>query len=164
MDYVKIPQNVRVKDKLIGPLSLFQIIAIAAGGGISYTLFAIVQKSLGYVPTVAHLFIWIPLIVISAFAVIRINDIPLTRYSLLMIELMSKPRKRVWQPRKGILAVASGAHILTSQKKKKKGEEKEAPVQKKSEVRLDELSVILDREGEKSPALQSVERSSTVPL
>ncbi|MBT3835557.1 hypothetical protein HOF56_04925 [Candidatus Peribacteria bacterium] len=144
MEYVKIPQDIRVKDKLIGPLSLIQIIVIGAGGGISYVLFASAKKAAGTVPIAMHAVIWLPLIFAVAFAVIRINDISLFRYCLLMLEMMSKPRRRVWQPRKGIDMVS---RFSTPKKKKgKKGEdeiEEEKPMNK-SEVKLDELSVILD--------------------
>ena len=114
MDYVKIPQNVRVQDKLIGPLGLKQIILIAVGGGFSYTLFAMMNKTYGYVPPVAHAFIWWPGILAAAFAVVRINDITLFRYCLLTIEMMSKPRQRVWQPRHGLII-----NIQTRPSKKK---------------------------------------------
>ena len=146
MDYVKIPQNVRVEDKIIGPLSLKQIIIIAIGGGLSYVLFTMIQKSMGTVPSVAHLFIWIPAIITTAFAVVRVNDIPLTRYFLLILEGMSKPRVRVWQPRTGVLTLPTRASI--TKKKKKNVEEKEVKKEVKSDVRLEELSIVLDREGQ----------------
>jgi hypothetical protein len=153
MDYVKIPQNVRVEDKLIGPLSLKQIIVVALGGGVSYALFAMVKKMYGSVPMVAHAFVWIPLILCLAFALVRINDISLMRYVLLSFELMVKPRKRVWQPRRGLnilpRAVAEG-----KKSKKKQKEEEEALVQEKAaslaakNFRLGDLSVLLDRGGQ----------------
>lgn len=146
MDYVKIPQNVRVEDKLIGPLSLRQIIIVAAGGGVSYTLFAGISKTYGSVPIFAHVFIWIPLALCAAIALVKINDISLTRYAFLVFELMVKPRKRVWQPRRGLNVVPKAT---TSRKKKKKEEDEEKPgeADQKSEFRLEELSVVLDREG-----------------
>lgn len=155
MDYVKIPQNVRVEDKLIGPLSLKQIIIIAIGGGVSYVIFTAVQKSAGTVPTAAHLFIWIPLIITSAFAVVRVNDIPLTRYFLLVLESMSKPRVRVWQPRKGILVLPMTT-TKTKKKKKRKNEDEEVEKKvEKSNVRLEDLSVLLDSEGHRNDQKKS---------
>lgn len=153
MDYVKIPQNVRVEDKLIGPLSLRQIIIIAVGGGTSYVLFAGISKTYGSVPIFAHVFIWIPLALCAAIALVKINDIPLTRYAFLVFELMVKPRKRVWQPRRG-LDVLPRATTSRMSRKKKKAEEEAASAEataareEKSEFRLEELSVVLDREGE----------------
>jgi hypothetical protein len=153
MDYVKIPQNVRVEDKLIGPFSLKQIILIAVGGGFSYSLFAMLSKTYGAVPVIAHALIWWPAILSVAFSLIRINDISLFRYVLLMIEMMSKPRKRVWQPRQGITI-----NVQTRPtKKKEKNDKKNVEEEKKSAIRLEDLSVILDQEGKSDNS-----KSSTV--
>lgn len=137
----------RVEDKLIGPLSLRQIIIIAIGGGTSYVLLTMVKESMGTVPTAAHLFIWIPAIIMTAFAIVRVNDIPLTRYFLLILEGMSKPKIRVWRPRKGVSTLAMRVGT-TKKKKKKKGEEEIVENEKGSDVRLEELSVLLDQEGQ----------------
>ncbi|HLD08229.1 MAG TPA: PrgI family protein [Candidatus Peribacterales bacterium] len=153
MDYVKIPQNVRVEDKLIGPLSLRQIIMIALGGGTSYALFGMISKAYGSIPLVAHVFIWWPLILCAAFAVVRINDIPLTRYSLLAFELMIKPRRRVFQPRRGLSTVSRDG--ATSKKSKKIPEEKPVAA-KKNALRIGDLSALLDQGSEgKDVPLQS---------
>ena len=145
MDYVKIPQNVKVEDKLIGPLSLRQIGMIAAGGGLSYTLYAAVSKTYGSVPALMHAIIWWPAIFAAAFAMVRINDISLFRYCLLIIETMSKPRQRVWQPRRGIMVVQTSTVSTKKKKKKKEDVQEEEVPEPKSDVRLEELSVILDR-------------------
>jgi len=147
MDYVKIPQNIRVEDKLIGPLSLRQIIMIAIGGGVSYTLFAMLSKTYGQVPPVAHVFIWLPLVLCAAFALVKINDISLMRYSLLTFELMVKPRRRVFQPRRGLNIVPKPTAPKPG-KKSKEENMKKAP--EKGAVLIDDLSALLDRGGEAS--------------
>lgn len=150
MDYVKIPQNVRVEDKLIGPLSLKQIIMIAIGGGFSYALFALTQKTYGYVSPGLQPLIWGPAVVTAAFALIKINDISLFRYCLLIGEMLSKPRKRVWQPRQGI-----SINIQTRPSKKKEDEKAvsgERSAVSKSEqkavsnVRLDDINLMLEND------------------
>lgn len=142
MDYVKIPQNIRIEDKLIGPLSLRQLIMIAAGGGVSYTLYAMMNKAYGAVPPAAHLFIWLPLIFFAAIALVRINDISLTRYALLTFELMVKPRRRVFQPRRGLDILP---RAVTSKKGKKEQDEDVKAVAKKPEVKIKDLSALMDR-------------------
>lgn len=142
MDYVKIPQNIRIEDKLIGPLSLRQIIIVALGGGVSYTLFAMLNKTYGAVPQAAHLVIWLPLIFCAAIALIKINDITLTRYALLTFELMVKPRRRVFQPRRGLDILP---RATTSKKGKKEHEEEAKAAVKKPEVKIKDLSALLDR-------------------
>ena len=153
MQDIKIPQNVQVEDKLIGPLSLKQIILIASGGGISYTLFGSIQKSVGFVPPAAHAVIWLPAIFAVAFAMIKINDITLFRYVLLIIEKVSKPTQRTWQPRQGLVINFQTKPPKESKKDKKKKEE-EATAAGQSEqvddgngIRLQELSVLLDQKG-----------------
>ena len=147
MDYVKIPQNIRIEDKLIGPLSLRQIIMIAIGGGVSYALFAMLSKTYGQVPPVAHAFIWLPLIFCAAFALVKINDISLMRYSLLTFELMVKPRRRVFQPRRGLSIVSK---ITAPKPGKKSKEENMEKIPEKKAVLIGDLSALLDREGEAS--------------
>ena len=145
MDYVKIPQNIRIEDKLIGPLSLRQIIIMAMGGGVSYSLFAMVSKTYGHVPPAAHVFVWLPLILCTAFSLIRINDISLTRYSLLVFELMVKPRRRVFQPRRGLNTIPK-AVMAKAGKKSKEGDMEIAPKEKPA-LLIEDLSAILDRDG-----------------
>lgn len=146
MDYVKIPQNVRIEDKLVGPLSLRQIIIIAIGGGTSYALYAMVEKSVGYFPTYAHAVVWWPAIILTALSVVRINDISLTRYVLLIMESSIKPSVRVWQPRKGTSSLAPKM-VQKKSKKSASNEEVDEKKEKKSDVRLQDLSIILDQEG-----------------
>jgi hypothetical protein len=147
MDYVKIPQNVQIEDKLIGPLSLRQIIIIAIGGGMSYAFYAVIEKSMGVVPIYAHALIWWPAIILTAIAVVRINDISLTRYMLLILESSLKPKIRIWQPRKGVLSLPPKVTEKKAKKKAKGEDSSDAVKNKKSDVRLEELSVLLDREG-----------------
>lgn len=145
MDYVKIPQNIRIEDKLIGPLSLRQIIIIAIGGGVSYTFYAMASKTYGQVPAAAHVFIWLPLILCAAFSLVKINDISLMRYALLTFELMVKPRRRVFQPRRGLNTVPKSA--MQKQGKKSKEDALELVPEKKAALFIGDLSALLDRGG-----------------
>lgn len=155
MQNVKIPQNIQIEDKLIGPLSIRQIIIVGIGLGTSYTLVSAVKKSAGTIPYTAHVYIWLPAIIAIAFAMVKINDISLFRYCLLMVEMMLKPRRRVWRPREGLfINVLTHAALEREERamvKATKKSEKMALVEAKTTPRLDELSVILDREG-RAPA------------
>ena len=101
-DPVKIPQNVQIEDRIIGPLSLRQIIIIALGGGFSYMVYSGVQKSAGHVGIPLTVLIWLPALIAAAFAMVQINDLSLTRIVFLLLERMQKPGKRTWAPREGI--------------------------------------------------------------
>ena len=165
MDYVKIPQNVQIEDKLIGPLSIRQIALIAVGGGTSYALFSGLQKTYGAVPGIAHAFIWLPAIIFIAFAVVKIHDISLFRYVLLILETLSKPRRRVWRPRSGIsIEIESPIALAKYEKQKQKEaqskEKNKEAHEKKSDIRIEELSTILDRGSDSAKRPNALEAES----
>ncbi len=128
---VKIPQNVYVEDRIIGPITLKQLIIVGIGSGFSYAIYATVAK---VVPMSVPLTIilWSPAMVAAAFAFIKINDLSLFNIILLTVEHMSKPTTRVWCAHPGITI-----NIVTRPQK-----EKERPVQQgpAANVRLDEIA------------------------
>ncbi len=98
---VKIPQNVYVEDRIIGPVTLKQLGITGIGAGISYVLYAMATKS-GFtgVPTIA--ICWSPTLVAAMFAFMKINDLSLLQIILLTIENMNKPNIRYWSPHSGL--------------------------------------------------------------
>jgi hypothetical protein len=101
----KIPQNVGLEDKIVGPLTLRQLIMLAVGFGISYVLFAILSK-LYELNFIEYGVIALPGLLAVAFALIKINDIPLLKYLFLFLEFSIKPKKRVWDHR-GISSIVA---------------------------------------------------------
>lgn len=98
---VKIPQNVYVEDRIIGPVTLRQIMITGAGAGISYLLYSAFIRS-GLTELAFQILAWVPALIGAAFAFLRINDLSLFRIILLMIESMNKPHTRTWVPHAGI--------------------------------------------------------------
>ena len=41
----KVPQNVQMADKIVGPLTLRHMIILGAGGGLAYLVFTILSKN-----------------------------------------------------------------------------------------------------------------------
>ncbi len=155
IDAVKIPQNVQVEDKVVGPLSLRQLIIMLVGGGFSYMIYALAQKSLGTVNIPLTILIWIPALLATAFAVVNINDLSLLRICFLLLEKTQKPSLRTWGPRSGISIT-----IRTSAKKLEedtKNMHATAPEQT-AEQQIRELSRVVDRA---SPAI--AEKNSLAP-
>ena len=142
IDHVKIPQDIHVEDKIIGPLSLRQVGLVAAGGGVSYALFATLQKSVGYVPIVAHAFIWLPLLICGAYALVRINNLSLFRLTLLVIEQQVKPRQRPWVTRRGLSVLG----LVPERKKKEEPKKDEKNKTKEKAVSIEDLAGVLDTE------------------
>lgn len=158
---VKIPQNVYIEDRIVGPLTLRQIIIVAIGGGFSYVLWAWISKAYGVVSLPITVMVWLPCVVSIAFAFVKVNDLSMMRLCLLFMERINKPPRRTWAPRRGITV-----NIRTFN----------APVAAKSkgnktvqaESKLAELSTILDarnahaaetNEEEPTESLRPVRRS-----
>ncbi|HLD64065.1 MAG TPA: PrgI family protein [Candidatus Peribacteraceae bacterium] len=100
IDPVKIPANVQVEEKIVGPVGLRQLFLLLGSGGFSYLIFSIMQKS--GAPGTVQFFAWIPLVIGAAFAFVTVNDISLLKLIFLQIEKWDKPARRTFGPRRGI--------------------------------------------------------------
>jgi hypothetical protein len=140
MSQYKIPQDVGIADKIVGPLTLRQLIIIAVGGGVSYVLFAVAGK-LYELNILEYIVIALPALISLAAAFIKINNIPFTKFVLLSLEYAIKPKKRLWN-HSGISAIVAPNLVET----KTEAEFATAETTKKN-VNLDELSRILDSGG-----------------
>lgn len=91
----KIPQNIAAEDKLIGPLSLRQLIIVSVGGGLAYMIYMTMVRA--GAPTVVYL---PPIIIISlltvAIAFFKKDNLTFTRMVLLLLEMTINPPKRIW--------------------------------------------------------------------
>ena len=139
----KIPQNIGIEDKIVGPLTLRQLIILAVGGGISYVLFATLSK-LYELNIIEYTIIALPALLAVAAALLKINDIPLTKFALLTAEFSIKPKKRYWDHR----AIVPIINPDLTEKKRKLVKQDDINVQgKKKSVNLSKLSNILDSGG-----------------
>lgn len=95
----KVPQDVLRPDKIVGFLTLRQLIIVALGGGVAYSLYIILSKQY-------FVEVWMPpvlfiALVTMAFAFIRFHEIPFEKLVLVFIEYKFRPRGRTWQKMKG---------------------------------------------------------------
>lgn len=155
IDPVKIPQNVQIEDKIVGPLTLRQIIIMALGGGFSYMIYAAVQRSVGHVSIPVTIAIWVPAVIAAAFALVNINDLSLLRICFLLLERMIKPSQRTWSPRTGI--------SITIRTSPKPEEKPTAQAQQKGthEEQIAELTRVIDRT---APAVPEVATTVETPV
>ncbi len=90
----KIPQNVQIEDKIVGPLTLKQLITLGIGGGISYAIYVSLAKSYyietWLIPTL------IPTIITLLVTFVKINGINFGKWCFLMVEFMAIPKKRTF--------------------------------------------------------------------
>ena len=144
----KVPQNVQMEDKIVGPLTLKQLIICAVGGGISYFIYVSMAKM--YVLQVWLPFTAVPAILTLAIAFVRINDLPFYKYVLLRIENALMPQKRSFQ--KGS-AETRQSILSTTNAQTKEQKQNEKKITKKSKIveeklkDIDSITKILDSQG-----------------
>lgn len=134
---VKIPQNVYVEDRIVGPVTLRQLIILLATGGFSYAIWTAAKSQLGASSVPLTIVCWIPFMIGVFFAFVRIQGISLMRFILLMVEKMDKPAVRLWTPRRGI---SINFQYFSGVEEKKK-----QVVTQPHREKLEELSALLDK-------------------
>ena len=121
----KVPQNVQRADRIIGPVTLKQLIVLMITGGFSYVMFTQLNK-MYYMNQLQQMLIWLPLAIGAAFAFIKIRGIPLFKFCLLTLEqTIFLPSKRFWQ------TSANSYVSMTQSETKKKKQDAVAPETKK---------------------------------
>ncbi len=90
----KIPQNVQVEDKIVGPLTLRQLIYAGIGGGITYVLY-------NYFGSRYYLGVWVVLPLSSAILTLMSiffhpNGITFGKWCMLTVEYFLMPNKRTF--------------------------------------------------------------------
>lgn len=140
----KVPQNVRREDKIVGPLTLKQMIICAIGGSIAYAIYI----------SLAPYYIWItwlpPVAIVTiitiAFAFVRPLDLSFTKWILLWIEFSLLPQKRSW--RKSSAEIQIPLESKSRQQKKSKKEQEAEHIEEKQE-KMRGLQKFLEAENEK---------------
>ncbi len=152
---IKIPQNVYIEDRIVGPLTLRQTIICAIGGGFSYALFASISKTYGSIALPLQILVWVPAAISFIFAFVRINDLSMMRLCLLFLERLNKSPTRVWTPRRGIIINVRTFHTVAENTNRSKMSEF---IEKKTE-KIDEISTMLDQQvvKEKAPELSEMD-------
>lgn len=92
----KVPQNIDMEDKIVGPFTMKQFVYLLIGAFIIYGIYNYLSK--GY-DNFMPLFIIISLpigLIIFAFVFIKINDRPFEQFIVSLIQFMRTPKKRIW--------------------------------------------------------------------
>lgn len=90
MSQYKVPQNVDMQDKIVGPLTMFQFLYLLAGGMIFYSTFKAGQ-------TVLMILVGIPAALVGlAFAFVKVNDQPFNKFVVSFAFFLTHPKSRVW--------------------------------------------------------------------
>ena len=134
----KVPQNIDLEDKIVGPFTMKQFIYLLASGGIVYGWWNYLSKS--YVDfIVAFLILAIPVGMLGvALALIKVNDRPFEYFLLNVFKFIFTPKRRVWQE-----GFKSEPVIVSTP-----GDEVKAPTVVKDTRSLDDLSRGLEKQSE----------------
>lgn len=97
----KIPQDVQIEDKIVGPLTMKQLGICAAGGTITYFFYTTLAKN--YYWEVWILPVGFTALLTLSVAFITIGNVSFTRFILLLVEHGLKPRKRLWKKGNGVI-------------------------------------------------------------
>lgn len=140
----KVPQDVLRPDKIVGFLTLRQLIIVAFGAGIAYSLYIILSKQ--YL-----LEIWLPPVafvslVTAAFAFVRFHDLQFEKLILVFIEYKFRPRARTWQKMMGDTVLSVLAPVPGSQKMKSRGAAEITPQERRK--KLEEINKLIQSKNE----------------
>lgn len=144
IDPVKIPQNVYIEDRIVGPLTLRQTLIMAGGGGFSYALYGSISKAYGSVSLPIAILVWIPCAICVVFALVKINDLSLAKICFLLLERFHKPAVRTWVPRRGI-SINIRTQVLKEDKEKLVEHQQEVAKGAETKEKIKQLSSILDQ-------------------
>lgn len=138
----KIPQNIGIEDKIVGPFSLRQLMIVGAGVGISYTIF-IISSRLYELNLPEYFVLSLPAIFALMIAMVKIHNVRFGKYILLTLEFAFKPKRRMWDHRGISALVAPDLRDKSAQQKP----QSTAIVEPKKKINLDDLSSVLDSSG-----------------
>jgi len=148
----KIPQNVQIEDKIVGPLTLRQLIYLAVGGGIAYVIYTILATK--YYIEIWGIFV-IPIVLLTlAITFVKIKGIPFAKWILLIIEYYKNPRTRTF-----VMGAGDIYQATIFAKNDKKSNTKEAQKTKvltseETIKKINALSKVLDSYSNNTPNTQ----------
>jgi PrgI family protein len=136
----KVPQDVQRADRIVGPLTLRQLIICGIGFSIAYGIYTVLGRDYELITAI------IPVIVIAlvtiVFAFVKPINLTFEKYILFLIESFILPRKRYWIKGTGDPSRLSYTPPKSAKKKLGKSIKKS---ELKKEKSISELTDILDR-------------------
>lgn len=139
----KVPQNVQMADKIVGPLTLKHMIIIGAGGGLAYLVYTILAREYFWevwLPPVAVIVIFTLLI-----AFVKIYNVSFGKFIILFLENHMIPRNRIWT--KSSAEVFGLDPIQSKQTLKKPKDKDKAKRATETMKKLDDITKLLDSYG-----------------
>jgi len=136
----KVPQNVQMADKIVGPLTLRHMIIIGSGGGLAYLVYVILAQN--YYWEVWLFPVAFIVIVTLLIAFVKIYNLSFGKFAILFMEYLFLPRKRQWT--KSSAEIFNRQQIQTKNKKKKVQKKKKGEEAAKTIRKIDDLTKMID--------------------
>lgn len=87
----KVPQNIDMQDRIVGPLTMVQFIYAVIGFGLAYSIYSSMPKPL-------NLALAAPVaIFVICVDFVKINERPFLNFFLSAIQFLTAPKQRFWQ-------------------------------------------------------------------
>lgn len=135
----KIPQNVDLEDKIIGPFTLKQFLYLLAAGLVTFINFNAFYKLVPAAFWVILLFTWA---VAGAFVFIRPYDRPFSNFIFSFIWFATKPQRRIWKRLPTL-----GSLKLTDEPVRTAKQAPAMPTAEEVRTRLQHLAHVVDTRG-----------------
>ena len=132
----KVPQNIDLEDKIVGPFTMKQFVYLLVAGAIVYGWWSFLsQRYEGFMP--AFLVVAAPVGLLgAALALVKVNDRPFEVFLLNLFRFIFMPKRRVWKEGyRGEAVILLGA-----------GEEDKAKIPIKDTRSLDDLAKGLEKQ------------------
>jgi len=95
----KVPQNIDLEDKIVGPFTLRQFVYLLVAGSIIYGWWSYLSSN--YVEgtyTITFLLVALPVGMLGgALALVKINDRPFEVFLLNLLKFIASPKQRMWK-------------------------------------------------------------------
>jgi len=131
----KVPQNIDMEDKIIGPLTMIQFVYLLVGGMAVYLMWTFFDISL-------FLITGIPILILTlAMAFLKVQDQPFPKFLASAILFLVKPKARVWAKD------PNASHLSIVKKTASKPEEASPTQQGPSRGEIAQLASVLDTGG-----------------
>ena len=86
----KVPQNIDMQDRIVGPLTMIQFVYAVIGAGIAYALYSKLPAPLGLITAV-------PIVLFTAAVdFLKVNERPFLDFFFSAIAFASSPKQRLW--------------------------------------------------------------------
>lgn len=87
----RVPQNIDQEDKILGPMTFVQLIYALIGGALLLVLFATLSLPV-------FILLSVPILALTiAFALIKVQDQPFSRFFMSLLIYLKQPKHRIWQ-------------------------------------------------------------------